>query len=198
MSSDGAAPPVVALAGLPNSGKTTLFNALTGLRHKVGNYPGVTVEWREGRMKLNGTAARVLDLPGTYSLYARSEDERIARDVLLGRQEGAPRPDVTVVIVDACNLERSLYFATHVLETGGRACIALTMTDLVESDGGAIDVARIEEGLGVPVVSVVARRGLGLDELRAAREPGAPGRPRVWLSRRLFFVVSRLSMAGPQ
>ncbi len=175
---DGESTPVVALAGLPNSGKTTLFNALTGLRHKVGNYPGVTVEWREGRAELGGGTARVLDLPGTYSLYPRSEDERIARDVLLGLQPGAPRPEVTIIVVDACNLERGLYFATHVLETGGRACVALTMVDLVERDGGVIDVKRLEEGLGVPVVPVIARTGEGLDELRAAVGRAEPGRRR--------------------
>src|SRR4028119_1238862 len=109
----------IALAGNPNAGKTTLFNALTGMRQKVGNYPGVTVEKKEGRCTLpEGAEVVILDLPGTYSLSPKSPDEEIARDVLLGLRAETPVPDVVLVVVDASNLERNLYLATQVLELG--------------------------------------------------------------------------------
>lgn len=176
-----SAPPdewVVALAGNPNSGKTTLFNALTGLRRKVGNYPGVTVERVEGRTVLaDGRPVRVLDLPGCYSLGARSEDERIARRVILGLQPGVPPLALVVAVVDATSLKRSLYFVSQLLETGARVVVALNMVDAAEREGCAVDAAALEEHLGVPVVPVVARRGVGLDALRAAFErAAAPGR----------------------
>src|SRR5438105_3794465 len=112
------APHWLAIAGNPNSGKTTLFNALTGLRHKVANYPGVTVEKREGTLRDSGGRIRILDLPGTYSLSARSPDEQIPRDVLMGRANGTPRPAGVLIVVDASNLERNLYLAAQVLELG--------------------------------------------------------------------------------
>jgi len=160
---------VIALAGNPNSGKTSVFNALTGLRRKVGNYPGVTVERREGRMELpDGHAARLFDLPGTYSLYAASEDERIARDVLLGLAPGIPRPDVVIAVVDASNLERNLYLATQLLESGVPVVVALNMIDIAERSGTPVDAAALEKELGVPVVEVVGRTGQGAEELKAA------------------------------
>jgi len=164
-----AAATYVALAGNPNSGKTSLFNGLTGLRTKVANYPGVTVERVEGRMQLSdGRAARLVDLPGCYSLFARSEDERIARNVLLGLQEGSPRPDIVIAVVDATNLERNLYFVTQLMETGLPLCVALTMVDVAERSHVPIEVADLEAALGVPVVPVVGRTGRNLEELRAA------------------------------
>jgi len=170
----------VALAGNPNSGKTSIFNALTGLRHRVGNYPGVTVERIEGRMKMaNGGAAVVTDLPGCYSLYARSEDERIARNFLLGLLPGVDRPDVAVVVVDATNLERNLYFATQLMETGLPVCIALNMVDLAERHGIPVDAARLSDALGVPVVPVVGRTGRNIDALKAA-VPQAASTKRKW------------------
>src|SRR5579862_7419911 len=121
---------VVALVGNPNCGKTTLFNALTGLRQKVGNYPGVTVEKKEGRCALpDGGAARLLDLPGLYSLTPHSPDEVIAREVLMGFRAGLPRPDVILNVVDASNLERNLYLTSQLLDIGVPVVIALTMTD---------------------------------------------------------------------
>jgi ferrous iron transport protein B len=167
----------VALAGNPNSGKTSLFNALTGLRRKVGNYPGVTVERIEADVALpDGTRAKVVDLPGSYSLYAVSEDERIARNVLLGLVAGSPRPDIVVAVVDATNLERNLYFATQLMETGVRVCIALNMVDLAERRGTPVDAAILEEAVGVPVVPVIGRTGHNVEALkeamlRAARAP---------------------------
>src|SRR3989442_3114621 len=133
----------VVLTGNPNSGKTTLFNALTGLRAKVGNYPGVTVERKEGR--LLGAAKEpgmiVLDLPGSYSLSPQSLDEQIARDVLFHRVPGVPPPDLVVIVVDASNLQRNLYFATQVIELGYPTLVALNMVDVAHGNGQEIDSA---------------------------------------------------------
>ncbi len=158
----------VVLTGNPNSGKTTLFNALTGLRAKVGNYAGVTVERKEG--PLLGAPAelkvRVLDLPGTYSLSPQSLDEQISRDVLLNRLPELPPPSLIVVVVDASNLQRNLYYATQVIELGYPVVIALNMVDVAEQNGHQIDVAALSRALGVPVCSLVASNGQGLPELR--------------------------------
>ena len=159
----------IALAGNPNSGKTSLFNHLTGLRRRVGNYPGVTVERVTGTARLpDGKQARVVDLPGTYSLTARSEDERIARDVLLGRDRTLPRPDVVVAVVDASSLERGLFFTTQLYEMGVPLVVALTMNDLAAKRGAAVDPKTLEARLGVPVVAVDARRGEGREDLLRA------------------------------
>lgn len=152
----------VALAGNPNCGKTTVFNALTGLRHRVGNYAGVTVERKEGR--LTGSEITLLDLPGTYSLNARSPDEEVARDVLLGRYP--PMPELVLVVVDASNLERNLYLASQVMDLGLPVVICLNMTDVAERVGLEIDVAALAEELGVPVIPTVASKRRGLDKIR--------------------------------
>src|SRR5438105_8702846 len=132
----------VVLTGNPNCGKTTLFNALTGLRAKVGNYAGVTVERKEGRLLgiPAGQNIRLLDLPGTYSLGPQSLDEQIARDVLLNRLPELPAPTLLVVVVDASNLQRNLYYATQVIELGHPTVIALNMIDVARSSGHEIDV----------------------------------------------------------
>src|SRR3989454_3499787 len=142
----------VAVTGNPNCGKTTLFNALTGLRAKVGNYAGVTVERKEGKL-LGGPAdanIRVLDLPGTYSLSPNSLDEQVSRDVLLNRLPELPAPDLIVVVVDASNLQRNLYYATQVIELGHPTILALNMVDVAESIGHALDADKLSELLGVP------------------------------------------------
>ena len=158
----------VVLTGNPNCGKTTLFNALTGLRGKVGNYPGVTVERKEGR--LLGTpaesAVRVLDLPGTYSLSPQSLDEQIARDVLFHRIAEVPPPELVVVVVDGSNLQRNLYFATQVIELGYPTLLALNMVDVARENGHEIDVAGLSKALGVPVLPLVASKGEGVPALR--------------------------------
>ena len=161
-------PPYVILTGNPNCGKTTLFNALTGLRAKVGNYAGVTVERKEGRLLGAPTDMniRVLDLPGTYSLSPNSLDEQISRDVLLNRLPELPPPDLIVVVVDASNLQRNLYYATQVIELGHPTIIALNMVDVAENNGHRIDAEKLAEALGVPVLPVVASTGQGVPELK--------------------------------
>jgi len=164
-----AATKYVVLTGNPNCGKTTLFNALTGLRAKVGNYPGVTVERKEGRLQgaPKNSDIKILDLPGTYSLSPQSLDEQIARDVLFHRIPEVPPPDVVVVVVDASNLQRNLYFATQVIELGYPTIVALNMVDVAEENGLQLDAQTLGEGLGVPVMPLVASKGEGLAELRA-------------------------------
>ena len=162
-----ALPPLrVGLVGSPNSGKTTLFNALTGLRAKVGNYPGVTVERREGDVTLAGRRLRVIDLPGTYSLEPVSPDEAVVGRVLAGEIAEVAPPDGLVVTVDACTLERSLSLVAQVLQLGLPTCLVLTMTDELHARGGEIDRERLADALGIPVIGVVGHRGIGLGELK--------------------------------
>src|SRR5436309_147356 len=172
------------LTGNPNSGKTTLFNALTGLRAKVGNYAGVTVERKEGR--LLGTSKTepiiVLDLPGTYSLSPQSLDEQIARDILFHRLSEVPPPDLIVVVVDGSNLQRNLYFATQVIELGYPTVLALNMIDVAEQNGHHIDAQKLTRELGVPVYPIVASSRRGVDRLRQellASSPSPPSGERV-------------------
>jgi len=158
----------VALLGNPNTGKTTLFNALCGLNHRVGNYPGVTVESRKGQLTCDGIAVELIDLPGTYSLAPRSPDEMVAVDIILGQQAGESRPDVVVCIVDASNLDRNLYLTTQALELGVPVVVALNMIDIAEEQGIQIDRATLSQRLGVPVIAIQANRKRGLAELRSA------------------------------
>ena len=168
-----AKPLYVALVGNPNSGKTTLFNALTGLRQKVGNYPGVTVEKKEGRAALpNGQTALLLDLPGLYSLTPNSPDETISREVLMGLRADTPAPDLILNIVDASNLERNLYLTSQLLDLGTPVVIALTMTDAADKEGVQVRADVLEKQLGVPVRVVVASRKQGLTELLKTLENG--------------------------
>src|SRR3954469_3106204 len=166
----GAKSLVVALAGNPNAGKTSLFNSLTGLKQKVANYPGVTVERKEGVWSLDpdSAPARLIDLPGLYSLDAASIDEEIARDVITGRMAGTPAPDVIVAVVDSTNLERNLYLVTQLLETGRPVVVALTMFDLAERAKLEIDADKLSASLRVPVVPVTAKQKRGLEELAGA------------------------------
>ena len=163
-----ATSPYVGLTGNPNCGKTTLFNALTGLRAKVGNYAGVTVERKEGTLK--GTSIIVLDLPGTYSLSPQSLDEQISRDVLFHRLPEVPALDLVVVVIDASNLQRNLYFATQVIDLGYPVIVALNMIDVATDNGQEIDTRRLSDELGVPVIPMVANRGKGVQELAAKIE----------------------------
>lgn len=159
----------IAIAGNPNCGKSTIFNALTGLRQKVGNYPGVTVERKEGTFfGSHGEQMALLDLPGSYSLQVRSPDEAVARDVLLGRLHGERRPDLVICVVDAANLERNLYLLAQMLEVHIPLVLVLNMVDMAEAAGMRIDVEALSTELGVPVMPMVASKGVGLVELRQA------------------------------
>lgn len=158
---------MIALAGNPNAGKTTLFNALTGMRQKVANYPGVTVERKEGFWRLGGSdkVLHLIDLPGLYSLDATSLDEQISHDVLTGKVAGLAKPDVVVAAVDATNLERNLYLVTQLLEYKIPVVIALTMMDTAEKQNLEIDVEKLSQLLQIPVVAVKAKQRIGIGEL---------------------------------
>ncbi|MSQ93400.1 MAG: ferrous iron transport protein B [Gemmataceae bacterium] len=169
--------PTVAFVGNPNTGKTTLFNALAGMNQRVGNYAGVTVETKKGKLRVGDLPFDIIDLPGTYSLAPRSPDEMLAVDVILGHNPTEPRPDVVVTIVDASNLERNLYLMTQVAELGVPVVIALNMVDVATAQGLKIDVDRLSQQLGVPVVPLQANRGIGLEALKTAIAAAFESRP---------------------
>ncbi|MEN8114036.1 MAG: FeoB small GTPase domain-containing protein [Actinomycetota bacterium] len=154
---------VLALAGNPNTGKSSVFNALTGAKQHVGNWPGKTVERVEGRFEHKGIVFEIVDLPGAYSLNASSPEEMIARDYLVGGE-----PDGVLVVADAANLERNLYLVIQVLEIGLPTVVVLNMSDIARSRGLIVDPVILADRLAVPVTPTVARSGKGLDELRDA------------------------------
>ena len=158
----------VALVGNPNTGKSTLFTALAGVRQRIGNYPGVTVEKKIGHLHHASRRWALVDLPGTYSLAPRSLDEMVVVDVLLGRRSDVPACDVIICIVDASNLERNLYLVSQVLELGLPTVLALNMIDIAKARGLKIDAARLQQRLGIPVVPVQANKKRGLNELKTA------------------------------
>ncbi|RYD40565.1 MAG: ferrous iron transporter B, partial [Verrucomicrobiaceae bacterium] len=166
----------VALAGNPNAGKTTIFNALTGANQQVGNYAGVTVERKSGEFFTpHGRKLRLVDLPGCYSLEGGSPDQQIARKVLLGELEGEARPDLVVCVVDGSALERHLQLTLEVIETGLPVVVALNMVDVAEKTGIRLDVQKLSEELGVPVVPMQANAGKGMIDLKQAiRHPFPP------------------------
>jgi len=159
--------PTIALVGNPNTGKTTLFNALAGMNQRVGNYPGVTVETKKGKLRHNDLVLDIIDLPGTYSLAPRSPDEMLAVDLILGNNPSEPKPDIVITIVDASNLERNLYLTTQVMELGVPVIVALNMMDVAAGQGLKIDVDKLSQQLGVPVVPIQANQSKGLNDLKA-------------------------------
>lgn len=166
----------VAIAGNPNSGKTTIFNRLAGTRHKVANYPGVTVERIEAELDFpGGQKIRLVDLPGCYSLTARSLEEQIAHDLLLGRIEGLEAPALVLDVVDASNLERNLYLATQLLDQKIPLVVVLNMMDIAEERGFRIDPDKLSQALGCPVIPTVGRKGRGIDRLVESIEKGVNG-----------------------
>ncbi len=158
----------VALVGNPNTGKSTIFSALAGVRQRVGNYPGVTIEKKTGQMRHGGLTLELIDLPGTYSLAPHSPDEMVAVDVLLGRLSGQQAPDVILSIIDASNLERNLFLLSQVLSLGKPTVVALNMVDLARQREIDIDVPLLAERLAVPVIAVQANRQIGLEQLKEA------------------------------
>lgn len=162
---------VVALAGNPNTGKSTVFNALTGLRQHTGNWPGKTVTRAEGGFQFGDKRYKIVDLPGTYSLLSTSTDEEVARNFIL-----FGRPDVTVIVVDASRLERNLNLALQVLEITDRAVLCLNLVDEASRHGVAVDERLLAKELGIPVVPTTARRGEGIPELLAAINEVGTGR----------------------
>ncbi|MBC8208671.1 MAG: ferrous iron transport protein B [Desulfobulbaceae bacterium] len=172
---------LMALAGNPNAGKTTLFNHLTGARQHVGNYPGITVDYKEGSLTLDNQHVIITDLPGTYSLTAYSEEEVVARDYLINQ-----RPKVVINIIDASNLERNLYLTCQFLELGIPIVIALNMIDVAKDRGIKIKAEKLTELLGVPVIPIIARNGQGTDELMtAAMEVARENKP--WIPTHISY-----------
>ena len=163
----------IALAGNPNSGKTTIFNNLTGSRQHVGNWPGVTVEKKEGKFTYEGIEMKVVDLPGIYSLASHSLDEKIARDFLLEE-----KPDVVVAIIDSSNLERNLYLAVQLLELGVNLVLDLNMIDIVENKGMRIDIEELSRVMGLPVIKTTANKGKGINNLKSAIKDACDGKER--------------------
>jgi ferrous iron transport protein B len=157
-----------AFIGNPNTGKSTLFNALAGMHARVGNYPGVTVEKKIGRLRVGDTTLSLVDLPGTYSLAPRSPDEMVSVEVLLGRQPDVGRLDAVACIVDASNLERNLFLVSQVLDIGLPTVLILNMSDVARQRGITIDVAALSKRLGIPVVTSEAHRRIGVDDVRRA------------------------------
>lgn len=180
MTTSTASPPLtVALIGNPNTGKSTLFTGLSGIRTRIGNYAGCTVEKKIGRLSISGRNIRLVDLPGAYSLSPRSPDEMVAVDVLLGRVADVGRPDVLVCIADASNLERNLFLFTQLRELGLPMVLCLNMWDVAERNGVRIDLKRLEQQLGVPIVATSAHHRSGLEELREAILRAAASEPPV-------------------
>ena len=196
--------PLVALIGNPNAGKTTLFNALTGLHQKVGNYPGVTVEKIGGIIKTQEGEIEVTDVPGLYSLSPVSEDERVAVGVLFGKESSEREPDLLVYVIDATNIERNLYLLTQLAEHKLPVVVALTMTDMAGRKGDNIDVEKLANEIGVEIVSVIGHKSTGVKELRSAIERNlklprllkidVPGEPT--LENHVETLLQRLSRAG--
>ncbi|MBI2026544.1 MAG: 50S ribosome-binding GTPase, partial [Deltaproteobacteria bacterium] len=187
----------IALAGNPNSGKTTLFNALTGSHQKIANYGGVTVEKKEGFfVSSKGKKIIILDLPGTYSLNASSPDELIAQEVLLGLRSDVQKPKAVIVVVDADNLERNLYLTLQLKEVGIPIIMALNMMDVAQRHQKTINVDLLSKELGIPVIPMVARSELGLEKLKNFLEEenfeSEPSKRKWILSRPLEELCSRL------
>ena len=171
----GERAPVFAIVGPPNSGKSTLFNRLTGMRQKVANFPGVTVEHHSGRVRLPGGDIDLIDLPGVYGLNPHSEDERVTRDVLVGEMPGLRKPDGVLLILDSTNLGRHLILAAPVLSLGAPTLVILNMADDLHSRGGKVDPAGLSQQLGAPVVMISAAKGDGVEQVIGFLEAGPGG-----------------------
>ncbi|WP_106640481.1 ferrous iron transporter B [Allosphingosinicella vermicomposti] len=188
--------PLIAVVGNPNAGKSALFNMLTGARQKVGNYPGVTVERKSGRLSLaDGRPVELVDLPGAYSLEPSSPDEAVTRDVVIGRQQGERLPDALLIVLDATNLDNHLRFALQLINLGLPTVVALNMVDMAARDGLVIDSARLSEELGVPVIETVAVRRRGLGSLKEALSLAVTAEKRAPVPDEPFAAVQRRARA---
>ena len=194
----------VAVVGTPNSGKSTLFNRLTGLKQRIGNYPGVTVERHIGILKFENTTTELVDLPGTHSLSAHSLEEHITVDVIFGRMQGTHEPDGILAVLDATNLYQGLFLVQQLLDLELPVIVAMTMSDAADQSGIGIDVERLSQALGgTPIYPVVATTGAGLETLRRAissiRTQTPPERIVLWpaLSAAAEVLVSTASGTGP-
>ena len=200
--------PLVAVAGNPNAGKSALFNALTGARQKIGNYPGVTVERHVGKSVLpDGSPIELVDLPGAYGLDPASPDEAVTRDVLLGKQKGERLPQALLIVVDASNLDNHLRFTLQLIDLGLPTVVALNMIDLAKRDGLELDARKLEEELGVPVIETVAVRKRGLSDImtrlqqllamsRKDRAGDNPSHDLLQLQRRARAIAMFISAGG--
>ena len=157
----------IVLAGNPNSGKTTLFNSLTGLKQKVGNYPGITVEKKSADININGYKSKIIDLPGIYSLYSKSIDEKVAQDVICNSFDN-DYADIVVVIADASNLRRSIFLLTQIIDLKIPVVLALNMIDIASKKGVIINIDQLSSDLGIKVVAINARKSRGLSKLTHA------------------------------
>jgi ferrous iron transport protein B len=157
----------IVLAGNPNSGKTTLFNSLTGLKQKVGNYPGITVEKKSANINIDGYKSQIIDLPGIYSLYSKSIDEKVAQDVICNSFDN-DYADVVVVIADASNLRRSIFLLTQIIDLKIPVVLALNMIDVASKKGVIINIDQLSSDLGIKVVAINARKSRGLSKLTHA------------------------------
>lgn len=190
----------VLLAGNPNSGKTTVFNALTGLKQKIGNFPGVTVERKSGKLRgphNGGATYEIIDLPGLYSLVPRSLDEKITADILNGVSPYEQAPDIVVVVADATNLSRSLYLSTQIIDLGFPVILALNMMDLVDKQGLEIDVDGLSLRLGIPVIPMVAKKRDSVEALKQAIFQTKPGEPNARVSLTSSEPVELASICDP-
>ncbi len=188
----------VALVGNPNTGKSTLFSALSGVRQHVGNYPGTTVEKKVGRFRAGSVECELVDLPGTYSLAPHAPDELVAVDVLLARRKDVPRPDVILCVVDASNLERNMYLVSQLLELELPMVVALNMLDVAASGGVTVDAKALSARLGVTAVPIHAKKGVGLDVLKAAMEnaKATTNCPRCFASAEVQREIDQLAHQG--
>lgn len=192
--------PSIVLLGNPNTGKSTLFNVLCGLRQKTGNYPGVTVERKTGQLEIEGRPFQLIDLPGTYSLAPESPDEMVSVNVLMGRPPAQLPPDLIVCVVDASNLERNLFLVSQLLDLHRPMVLALNMTDIAQQAGHEVDVVALADALGIPVVPIQARQQVGIEALKhqIAQTIGRPpARQHDPFDPKLAARLKRLQSASP-
>lgn len=189
----------IALVGNPNSGKTTLFNRLTGLNQKVGNYPGITVDKRSGKVKLaNNEVIELIDLPGAYSLSSNSADEQVVQDILLNKKNSS-YPDEIVLVVDATNLQRNLFFVSQIIDLGFPVILVVNMIDVLQKENSILDIETLQKELGIPVLSISSKNGTGIQELKTMLVDGfrASEQPFINITKFGADIISKLHELFP-